>query len=66
MRTMFNMGGPLDYNGTRFLSIKDRKEIQNDAAESFINKTKNAIEEIVGKDGASDETGFSGGMVNIM
>ena len=66
MRTMFNMGSPLDYNGTRFKSKKDRTDDQNDYAEAFINKTQTAIMEIVGKDGVADATGMSGGMVNIM
>lgn len=66
MRTMFNLGAPLDVNGTRFKNNRDRSEIQDNYAEIYINKTNIQIMEIIGKDGEVDATGMSGGMVNFM
>ena len=66
MKTTFNFGTPLNVNGTRFINKRDRKMAQDAYAEKFIVKTNKAIMEIIGLDGVVDETGMSGGMVNIM
>ena len=66
MKASFNFGTPLNVNGTRFINRRDRKEKQDEYAEVFIDKTNEAIMEIIGVDGAVDETGFSGGMMNAM
>ena len=66
MRTTFNLGGPLEVNGTRFKNKNDRSKIQDNYVEIYVNKTNDAIMEIVGRDGVADETGMSGGMVNLM
>ena len=66
MRTFFNLGTPLNVNGTRFINRKDRAKIQDAYVETYIVKTNIAIMEIIGVDGAADETGMSGGMINIM
>jgi len=63
---MFNLGGPLEVNGTRFKNKNDRSKIQDNYVEIYVNKTNDAIMEIVGRDGVADETGMSGGMVNLM
>ena len=66
MRTTFILGGPLNVNGTRYLSLDDRSKEQDNYVELFINKTNNEIMEIIGLDGEADETGMSGGLVSIM
>ena len=66
MRTTFNLGSPLNVNGTRFINRKDRAKIQDNYAEKFIIKTNIDVMEIIGIDGIADESGMSGGMVNIM
>jgi hypothetical protein len=66
MRTMFNLGGPLNVNETRFKNMRDRSRSQDKYVELYINRTNIAIMEIIGTDGEVDETGMSGGMVNFM
>lgn len=43
MRTGFNMGAPLNINGTRYKNVKDRQKEQEKYTEDFVNVTDLAI-----------------------